>query len=55
MSIDDDMFEEYLQQLADRYTASELVEEMDLSIWDVIEMFRDKLEEGYVQLDDEDN
>lgn len=55
MSIDDDLFEEYLQQLADRYTAAELVEEMDLNVWDVIEMFRDKLEEGYVELDNEDN
>lgn len=45
------VFEEYLEQLADRYTASELVEELNLDVWEIIEMFRDRLEEGFVRPD----
>lgn len=55
MTMDLDLFGEYLNQLAERYTASELVEEMDLDVWDVIEMFRERLEEGYVKPDKYDN
>lgn len=49
MSIDDDLFEEYRQQLADRYTAAELVEEMGLGVWDILEAFREHLKDNYVQ------
>lgn len=42
--IDPDLFEEYLKQLEDRFTAEELVFEMGLSTIDIIEAFRDHLE-----------
>lgn len=51
MTMDLSKFEEYLNQLADRYTAPELVEEMDLDVWDIIEAFRDRLEERPINLD----
>lgn len=49
--MDLDKFQEYLNQLADRYTAPELVEEMDLDVWDIIERFRDELERGLCRPD----
>lgn len=42
MSIDDELFEEFLKNLADRYTAVELVELLELTEWDILEAFREK-------------
>lgn len=51
MSVDDDLFEEYLLAIADRYTAAELVELLDLDVWDVIEAFRDNLRDKHLAMD----
>lgn len=51
MTIDDDLFEEYLNQLNDRYTSWELVELLDLTTWEVIEAFRDLLHEKHLEMD----
>lgn len=45
MSINYELFEEFKAQLADRYTATELVELLELTEWDIIEMFQDKVME----------
>lgn len=51
MSIDEDTFEEYLCELADRYTAEELCELLELNVWDVIEAFRDNLRDRHLAMD----
>lgn len=43
MSTNDDIFEEFKARLADKYTASELVEILRLDVWDVIEAFNDRI------------
>lgn len=45
MGIDYDLLDEYKKQLADRYEASELVELLELDVWDIIEMFPEKIME----------
>lgn len=43
MSVDYELFEEFKNQLADRYTAEELCEKLNLDVWDVIEAFQEKV------------
>jgi hypothetical protein len=43
MSIDWELFEDYKKSLADRYTAEELCELMQLDVWDVIEAFQERV------------
>lgn len=43
MAIDEDILDQYKRHLADRYTAEELCELLDLDVWDIIEMFEDKI------------
>lgn len=45
MTMNSDLLEEYLNALADRYDATELVELLELSTWDIIEMYREKIVE----------
>lgn len=45
MSIDVELLEEYKLELADRYTAEELVELLQLDVWEIIEMFEDRIME----------
>lgn len=45
MSMDRELLEEFKLMLADRYTAVELVELLELDVWDVIEMFEEKIVE----------
>lgn len=51
MMVDLSLRDEYFKQLADRYTAAELVEEMDLDVWDVIEGFQDELIDNPIDVD----
>lgn len=41
--IDLDLLDEFKKRIADRYTASELVELLDLDVWSVIEAFEDQV------------
>lgn len=43
--IDNDLLEEFLNWIADKYTAAELVEIMNLDVRDIIERFREELTE----------
>lgn len=56
--LDSEMFEEWLVNLAERYEAYDLIEMLDnqkeLKPWDILEVFRDRFFELYVQLDEED-
>lgn len=45
MSIDEEVLEEFKAALADKYEAAELVELLNLSVWDIIEMFPEKIME----------
>jgi hypothetical protein len=45
MSIDVELLDEFKKELADRYTAEELCELLELDVWDVIEMFEEKIVE----------
>lgn len=45
MAIDFEMFEEFKLHLADKYTAEELCELLKLDVWDIIEMFPEKIME----------
>lgn len=49
MSIDEEVLDQYKLSLADKYTASELVELLDLSVWDVIEAFHEKIMDLYAR------
>lgn len=40
--LDDELVEEYLASLADKYEAAELCELLELDVWDIIEMFRER-------------
>jgi hypothetical protein len=51
MMIDRSLTDEYFDQLADRYTAAELVEEMGLTTWDIIVMFEEDLIEKPIDAD----
>jgi len=51
MSLDNEEFERYLELLADIYEPEELVMELGLTVWDIIEAFRDRLEEKPLDLD----
>jgi hypothetical protein len=42
MSQNEDLIEEYLNQLADAYTAEELCELLGLEVWDILEAFRER-------------
>lgn len=44
--IDNDRVEVWLALLADKYSAVEIVELLELTEWDVIEAFRDKILES---------
>lgn len=44
--LDDERVEDWLARLADKYTAIELCELLELTEWDIIEMFRDKILEA---------
>lgn len=37
--LDQDLVDEYKRQVADRYTAAELVDLLDLDVWEIIEAF----------------
>lgn len=43
MSINNELFEEFRKHLADKYTAVELCELLNLSEWDLLEAFIDKV------------
>lgn len=43
MSTDTERTDEYMNDLAERFTAAELCEELDLDVWDIIESFREKI------------
>lgn len=45
MSMDRELLEEFKKELADKYTAEELSELLGLDVWDIIEMFEDKIVE----------
>lgn len=45
MSMDREILEAYKSALADRYAAEELCELLELDVWDIIEMFEDKIVE----------
>lgn len=49
--MDKEIFEEYLITLSEHFTAEDLVSELELEVWDIIEMFRDRLEETPVNID----
>lgn len=51
MTMDSERFEEYLLLLSEHYTAEELCTELELDVWDIIEMFRDRLEERPISLE----
>jgi len=41
--LDRELLEEYKNQLADRYTAAELVELLELDVWQILEMFEEEI------------
>lgn len=43
MSKDQELIDEYLISLADRYTASELVELLGLDIWAILDNFEEEI------------
>lgn len=43
--MDREVLEEFKAQLADKYTAEELCELLELDVWDIIEMFEEKIVE----------
>lgn len=45
MSVDRELLEEFKAQLLDRYTAEELVEVLQITAEDILEMFEDKVTE----------
>ena len=47
--LDYEMANEYLDAVADKYTAAELAEELDLDVWDIIEFFREKILESGIK------
>lgn len=49
--MDREMFEDYLLILADHFTAEELCTELGLDSWQIIEAFRDQLEEQPINID----
>lgn len=51
MGIDLEQFEEYLNLLEDIYEPEELVLELGLTTRDIIEMFRDKIQEQPINLE----
>lgn len=50
MSLDRELLEEFKARLADRYTAYELVELLDLDVWQILEVFEEEVTE--LRLDD---
>lgn len=49
MSIDDTVFEEFKKHLADKYTATELCELLELTEWDIIEAFQERVIELHLE------
>jgi hypothetical protein len=47
--IDEDIFQEFKLRLADRYTAEELCELLNLDVWDIIEAFSEKILELHIE------
>lgn len=43
MSIDLEILEEFKQELVDKYTPAELVELLDISEWELLEAFQEKV------------
>lgn len=43
MSINRELLEEFKLELADKYTAEELCELLELDVWDLLEEFEDKI------------
>lgn len=43
MSVDREVLEEFKESLADKYTAEELCELLQLDVWDIIEAFEEKI------------
>lgn len=41
--IDRERVDDFLALIADKYTAVEVVEILELDVWDVLEMFREEL------------
>lgn len=41
--LDEDYTDEFLARIADKYTAEELVEVLGLDVWQIIEMFRERV------------
>lgn len=41
--LDEDKLEEFLNRIADKYTTEEIVEILQLSEWDILEMFRERV------------
>lgn len=50
MTTDIDLVDEYLARIRDKYTAYELVEELDLEVDDIIEAFYDLLLERNIKI-----
>lgn len=57
MSTDRQALQEFLEHMADRYYAYELVERLEnlnlITVWDVIAAFEDQIVEAKMQLEDE--
>ena len=43
MSMDLDLIQDYLQRVSEHYTAMELVELLDIDVWEIIDSFEDKI------------
>lgn len=45
--VDNDLVDDFLALIADKFTASEVCEILELDVWDILEMFRDELLEKH--------
>lgn len=43
--IDNELLENFLNKIADKYTAEEVCEILELDVWDILENFREKIME----------
>lgn len=55
MTVDRELLEEFLERIADKFTAAELIELLEdagiLTVWDVIAVFEDELIEAREKLE----
>lgn len=51
VSMDRSQLQEFLERVADKYTASELVDLLDLSVWQIIDALEDEIIEGREKLE----